>query len=169
MFSNVTSKNELRQVGKRALLVAALLLALVVVGAIVSAVSAQRAGKNFPLATDFPRGALVYAQFKDLPGLLAQWNESQLKERYLNSVNFQQMQSRHLAMKLLSRWEEFNAAAGFPLDLAALGSVADNQAAIAVYDIGRLELVLIAPMSETALDACVFFQGKDNFSRPIDC
>jgi len=163
MFSNVISKNELRQAGKRALLVAALLLGLIVIGVIVSAVSAQRADKNFALAADFPRGALVYAQFKDLPGLLAQWNESQLKERYLNSVNFQQMQSRHLAMKLVARWEEFNAAAGFPLDLAAFGSVADNQAAIAVYDIGRLDLLLIAPMSQTTLDACVFVQGKDNF------
>lgn len=163
MFSSVVSKNELRQVGKRALLVAALLLALIVVGVIVSAVSAQRVDKNFPLAADFPRGALVYAQFNDLPGLLTQWNESPSKERYLNSVNFQQMQSRHLAMKLLTRWEEFNAAAGFPLDLAALGSVANKQAAIAIYDIGKLDLVLIAPMAEAALDACVFFQGKDNF------
>ncbi|MBL8191822.1 MAG: hypothetical protein JNK38_27665 [Acidobacteria bacterium] len=167
MFSNVISKTELRQVGKRALLVAVLLLALILVGVIVSAVSAQRAEKNFALAADFPRGALVYAQFKDLPGLLAQWNESQLKERYLNSINFQQMQSRHLAMKLLSRWEEFNDAAGFPLDLAAFASVADNQAAIAVYDIGRLDLVLVAPISQTALDACVFFQGKDNFA-PVE-
>lgn len=163
MFSNVMSKNELRQVGKRVLLVAVLLLALVIVGVIVSSVSAQRTDKNFALAADFPRGALVYAQFKDLPGLLSQWNESQLKDRYLNSVNFQQMQSRHLAMKLLARWEEFNAAAGFLLDLAAFGNVADNQAAIAVYDIGRLDLVLIAPISPSTLDACVFFQGKDNF------
>ncbi len=163
MFSNVMSKNELRQIGKRALLVVVLLLALILVGVIVSAVSAQRADKNFALAADFPRGALVYAQFKDLPGLLAQWNESQLKDRYLNSVNFQQMQSRHLAMKLLARWEEFNAAASFPLDLTSLSSVADNQAAIAVYDIGKLDLVLIAPMSEATFEACRFFQGKDNF------
>ncbi len=165
MFSNVISKNDLRLIGKRTLLTVALLLALIVIGLIVSAVSAQRAEKNFEQAADFPRGALVYAQFKDLPALLKQWNESQLKERYNASVNFQQMQSRHLAMKLLARWEEFNSAAGFAIDLAAFGSIADNRAAIAVYDIGKLDLVLIAPLSEAKFEACRFLQNKDSFEK----
>ena len=42
----------------------------------------------FSLAEDFPRGALVYAQFKDLPGLIKQWDQSQLKQQYLNSTNY---------------------------------------------------------------------------------
>ncbi|MGH9802394.1 MAG: hypothetical protein ACRD82_18675 [Blastocatellia bacterium] len=92
MFSNVISKNDLRLFGKRTLLTIALLLALIVIGLIVSAVSAQRAEKNFEQAADFPRGALVYAQFRDLPALLNQWNESQLKDRYHARVSFQQMQ-----------------------------------------------------------------------------
>lgn len=165
MFSNVISKNDLKLFGKRTLLTAALLLALIAIGLIVSAVSGQRAEKNFEQAADFPRGALVYAQFKDLPALLKQWNESQLKERYESSVNFQQMQSRHLAMKLLARWEEFNSAAGFSIDLAAFGSIADNRAAIAVYDIGKLDLVLIAPLSEAKFEACRFLQSKDSFEK----
>lgn len=165
MFSNVISKNDLWQVGKRALLAAALLLALIAIGLIVSAVSAQRAEKNFEQAADFPRGALVYAQFKDLPALLKQWNESELKGRYEASVNFQQMQSRHLAMKLLARWLEFNTAAGFEIDFAALGSLADNRAAIAIYDIGKLDLMLIAPMSEAGFRVCRFAQQKDDFQE----
>ncbi|MFN0107233.1 MAG: hypothetical protein ACKVZH_00140 [Blastocatellia bacterium] len=165
MFSNAISKNDLWQVGKRALLAAALLLTLIVIGLIVSAVSAQRAEKNFEQAADFPRGALVYAQFQDLPALLKQWNESELKGRYDASVNFQQMQSRHLAMKLLARWKEFNSAAGFEIDFAALGSVADNRAAIAIYDIGKLDLMLIAPMSEAGFQACRFARQKDDFQE----
>jgi hypothetical protein len=159
----VISKEDFRQIAKRLLLTAVLLLLLIAIGLIVSAVSAQRAEKHFAQAADFPRGALVYAQFKDLPALLKQWNESQVKDRFLGSVNQQQFWTRHLANKLFARWEEFNTAAGFPIDLGAFGSVADNRAAVAVYDIGKLDLVLIAPMSEARLEACRFFQGKDNF------
>ncbi|HQR34423.1 MAG TPA: hypothetical protein PLK30_16910 [Blastocatellia bacterium] len=165
MFSDVITKNDLRHWRNRALLVALLLLGLIVLGLALNAVSAERSRKNFEQAADFPRGALVYAQFKDLPGLLRQWNESPVKERYLASVNFQQLQSRHLAMKLLSRWEEFGSAAGFDIDLNAFSSLADNRAAIAVYDIGKLDLVLIAPMSQTKLEVCRFFQGKDGFEE----
>lgn len=163
MFPTVISKEDFRQIAKRLLLTAVLLLALIAIGLIVSAVSAQRADTPFAQAADFPRGALVYAQFKDLPALLKQWNESPVKDRFLGSVNQQQFWTRHLANKLFARWEEFNTAAGFPIDLSAFGSVADNRAAIAVYDIGKLDLVLIAPMSEATLEACRFFQGKDNF------
>jgi len=165
MFSNVISKDDLRQLGKRALLVALLLLVLVAIGVALNAVSAQRMNKDFEQAADFPRGALVYAQFQDLPALLKQWNESQLKARYLDSVSFQQMQSRHLAIKLLSRWEEFNTAAGFQIDLGVFGSLADNRAAIAVYDVGKLDLMLVAPMSDARFEACRFFQGKANFQE----
>lgn len=165
MFSTVISKDDLWQVGKRALLTAGLLAVLIVIGLIVNAVSAQRRDNNFEMAGDFPRGALVYAQFQDLPALLKQWNESPLKDRFLGSVNQQQFWTRHLAIKLFARWEEFNEAAGFPIDLSAFGTVADNRAAIAVYDIGKLDLVLIAPMSEAKLEACRFFQAKDEFEE----
>ncbi len=165
MFTDIITKNDLRQLRKRALLVALLLFGLIVIGLALNAVSAQRVKRNFEQAADFPRGALVYAQFKDLPGLLKQWNESESKDRYLASVNFQQLQSRHLAMKLLSRWEEFGSAAGFDIGLDAFSSLADNRAAIAVYDIGKLDLVLIAPMSQAKWEACRFFQGKDEFEE----
>lgn len=165
MFSNVISKDDLRQLGKRALLTALLLLALIAIGVAINAVSAERATREFAIASDFPRGALVYAQFQDLPAVLKQWDESQMKDRYLNSVSFQKLQSRHLAIKLLSRWEEFNDAAGFPIDPGALGSLADNRAAIAIYDIGKLDLILIAPMSDAKFEACRFFQSKDSFEE----
>ena len=72
-------------------------------------------------------------------------------DRVLNlaGVNQQQFWTRHLANKLFARWEEFNEAAGFPIDLDAFSTVADNRAAIAVYDIGKLDLMLIAPMGSS--------------------
>jgi hypothetical protein len=159
------SITDYRQIVKRSLGIAALLAALVCIGVAIQAVSAGRAAKGFDLANDFPRGAVVYAQFKDLPAAIKQWDESALKERYLKSVNYQKMWSRHLANKLFSRWEEFNDATGFSLSLSAFGAAASNRAAIAVYDIGRLDLVVIAPLSDAKFAATQFFQSKDNFEE----
>jgi hypothetical protein len=159
------SKADWLQLLKRSLVVIALLIVFIIIGMAISVVSARRAANSFELANDFPRGALVYAQFKDLPAMLKQWDESSLKDRYLGSVNYQQLQTRRLAIKLVSRWNEFNDATGFPIDTSALGSLADNRAAIAVYDIGRLDLVLIAPLSDEKFAATQFFQSKDNFEE----
>jgi hypothetical protein len=150
---------------KRSVLAAALLAALICVGVVINAVSANRAAGGFELANDFPRGAVVYAQFQDLPAAVKQWDESALKDRYLKSVNYQKLWSRHLANKLFSRWEEFNTAAGFSLGASAFSALTDNRAAIAVYDIGRLDLVVIAPLSDAKFAATQFFQNKDNFEE----
>jgi hypothetical protein len=161
MFSNT----DYRQIIRRSLFTAALLATLICIGVAINAVSAGRASSGFELANDFPRGAVVYAQFRDLPAAVKQWDESALKERYLKSVNYQKLWSRHLAIKLFSRWEEFNTAAGFSLGLPAFSAAASNRAAIAVYDIGRLDLVVIAPLGDAKFAATQFFQHKDNFEE----
>ena len=143
--------------GATALLVCAVLIAY-------ARVSKRQAGA-FPLAADVPRGALVYVQFRDLPALVKRWDESQLKERYLASTNFQQFQSRHLALKLIERWEEFNSAVGFTLDALTVSAATENTAALAVYDVGRLEMVFVAPVTEEKLAATKFFAGADQFEE----
>jgi len=119
----------------------------------------------YSLAEDIPRGALVYAQFENLPELIKQWDESPLKQQYLASTNYQQLQHRHLALKLVSRWEEFNDALGFPLDPATLIASTEGSAAVAIYDIGQLDLVFIAPLSEEKVALTRFFNGKDQFEE----
>jgi hypothetical protein len=152
--------NELYQ---RTLLTIIIMLALIGIGMIINAQSVR--DKGYEMANDFPRGALVYAQFSDLPALLKKWNESSLKDRYLAGASFEQLKSRHLALKLVSRWEEFNDAAGFPIDTKVLSGLTDNRAAIALYDIGRLDLVMISPLGEEKFAATLFFQGKDEFDE----
>src|SRR5207253_9677882 len=121
---------------------AAIALALLLcLGLIVCAKTSRGHRGAYSLAEDFPRGALVYAQFRDLPALIKQWNESSLKQQYLNSANYSQLQHRHLALKLLARWQEFSDALGFPLDTSIIGEAADSGAACAIYDIGRLDIV----------------------------
>ena len=141
------------------------LLILIGVALIVYARSTRSSRNAYSLAEDLPRGALVYAQFENVPELIDSWEQSRLKERYLSSTNYQQLQHRHLAMKLISRWEEFNGALGFPLDLASIGSSTDGAAAVAVYDIGQLDLLFVAPISEEKVALTQFFKSKDHFEE----
>ncbi|MBA3319891.1 MAG: hypothetical protein H0T45_00395 [Pyrinomonadaceae bacterium] len=134
-------------------------------------VYARQAGRRggargeFRLAADCPRGALVYAQFSDLPALLRQWDQSELKGQYLDSTNFKQFSRGHLALKLVARWEELNNALGLTLDAAALGGAAERGAALAVYDIGRMEIVFVAPAGAEHIAASRFVLGAGQFEE----
>ena len=60
--------------------------------------------------------------------------------------------------------KEFNQAAGFDFDLETLSSLANNRAAIALYDVGKLEFVFIAPVSDEVFTATKFVQNKEKFT-----
>src|SRR2546423_6104570 len=137
--------------------VCAALALLVCAGLIVYARAMREARGPYALANDLPRGALVYAQCADLPALIKRWDESTLKQQLVASTSFRQFTEHHLAMKLVERWSEYNDAFGFTLDTGALASASENRAAIAIYDIGRLDLVLIAAISEEQSVASGFF------------
>ena len=123
----------------------------------------QTENKAFAPAEDFPRGALVYAQTSDLPGFIKLWNESEFKRKYLESRNFTDFQNNHLGKKLANRLREFNEAAGFEFNLETVSQLAENKAAIALYDIGKLEFVFIAPVREEFFVATRFMQNRENF------
>ncbi len=129
------------------------------------AVYAASETNEFQPAEDFPRGALVYVQVADLPQLLKLWNESGFKEKYTESANFGEFKNNHLGLKLASRWAEFEAASGFPIDAGALGGLTDNRASIALYDIGKLEFVFVAPVSDAVFAATKFAVNKGNFEE----
>jgi hypothetical protein len=140
-------------------------LFLIVSVSIIAYAKINSANEAFSQAKDFPEDALCYVQFQDLPALYNIWDESELKQKYLESANYNEFENNHLAMKLISRLEEFNAASKFPLDISTLLSSSETRAAIAVYDIGRLEFVFVAPLSEEKILASQFFLNKSAFEE----
>src|ERR1051325_7795008 len=151
--------------GSRKRATAAIALLFIGVAFVVFGRTAHKPRGEYGLANDLPRGALVYAQFANLPALIEQWEHSKLKEQYLNSTNYRQLQHRHLMLKLISRWEEFNNSLGFQLDTAAITGATETKAALAVYDIGQFNLVFIAPLSEEKIALTQFFTNKDRFEE----
>ncbi|CAN5839763.1 hypothetical protein BH20ACI4_BH20ACI4_21400 [soil metagenome] len=118
----------------------------------------------FAPAEDFPRGALLYVQIEDLPAFIRLWNESELKKNYLESRNFAEFSNQHLGRKLASRRREFNEAAGFDFDLETVSAFSQTKAALALYDVGKIEFVFIAPVSDVIFTATKLFQNKENFT-----
>ena len=141
---------------------------ITIIAAIVSmlALLAYSQIKNNPFtpAEDFPRDALIYVQVADLPAMIKLWNASKFRESYAESDNFASFQNNHLGRKLASRWNEFNTATGFPIDLETAAKMADTRAALAIYDIGKLEFVFIAPVSDELYAATAFVQNRDKFA-----
>ena len=126
------------------------------------------ANREFAPAGDLPgEEALAFVEFTDLPAFLRLWETSELKQKYLESENFNALKQRRLGLKLASRWQELNEAVGFPLDLEIVRSLAEKRAAIGVYDIGKLEFVFIAPVSGEFFTATAFFQNRDQFEEKL--
>lgn len=137
---------------------------LFIIGAIVF-VNSQTYGTDFAQAEDFPRSAIFYAQLADLPQFVKLWENSELKKNYLASENFRQLQNRHLWLKIADRFKDFNDTAGFALDFSAFGKMAQSRAAFAVYNIGRLDLVFVAPVNDEIFAAIDFVENKDRFEE----
>lgn len=140
-------------------------LTIFVVAVVAIFIYSQTKQKAFAPAKDFPREAVLYVQIADLPALIKLWNESKFKETYLESDNFYDFKNNHLGRKLASRWQEFNDAAGFEIDLDVLSGLAGNQAAIAVYDVGKLDFVFIAPVSDEIFAATKFAANREKFTE----
>ncbi len=149
----------------RRLILCVLVVLMACAALFVYAKTARRARGAFGLAEDMPRGALVYAQFADLPALVERWEHSTLKAQYLESANFKSFKERHLALKLVERWGEFNDALGFTLDATTIAGATDKRAGLAIYDIGRLDLVFIAPLDERRAAVTQFVQNRDAFEE----
>ena len=125
--------------------------------------------ENFKQAEDFPRDALIYVQIRDLPALIQLWNNSELRRKYLESVNYGDFQSNHLALKLAERAAEIESALGVFPDLGFASTLSEKGAAAAVYDIGKMEFVFIAPMSEAKILTSGLFQIQTGFElRRLD-
>lgn len=117
------------------------------------------------LARIMPKGALLYAQSRDLAAQLGLWRTSRLRERYFSSKSYQAFQQSRLFLKLQSRAAEFELALGFPFSEENAALLAGGESAIAIYDLGRLEMVIASEMPRPKAYATLFFANARNFDE----
>jgi hypothetical protein len=123
--------------------------------------AAQVATTPQALSKWMPGGALLYLESSDFATQLRDWDRSDVQTKWLASKNHEQFMTTRLALKLQDAYKEFSGAAGFAPDLTALETFAGTDSALAVYDIGRLDLIYISrlPAAQLAQNALTGARG----------
>jgi len=121
------------------------------------------------LARLMPQGAVVFLEARDLRTALAEWNASPQKQLWLNTDNREVFSRSRLFLRLKQAQDEFATAAGLAPDMSFLGDVAGEQSALAVYDIGKLQLLYVTHLpSARAMEPGIWQQRGKFETREIN-
>jgi hypothetical protein len=144
------------------------ILMLLIVVAIASASDAQQArplSEQFRLASVMPSRAMLYVQAGDLSGLMKRWLASPIRKGYYDSDSFRSFSRSHAYLKLQDRRKDFETALGFGLDEQRLSELSGGASAVALYDIGKLELVFVTEIPRTRAIASAMFKQQPQFQE----
>ena len=141
---------------------------VLLVGAIVSLAAAlaahyAKSAEEPSLAKFAPPGALLYLEAKDFSSLLARLNDSQEKEKWLRSANYEEFARSRLFLRLKDASAEFSSAAGLPADTQFVSQAAGSQSALALYDIGKLQFLYIARLDTDRAEQSALLQSRGKF------
>jgi hypothetical protein len=117
------------------------------------------------LAGVMPRGAMVYLQARDLSALMKRWMSSPVRDQYYKSSSFSAFSKSRIYIKLQDRKSDFQTALGFGLDEERLSELAGGASAISIYDIGKLEIVLVTEVSRARAIATTMFKQIPQFQE----
>ena len=147
---------------KRTAILLLLLSALFCAG-IVGAAYQAAAPSVTPLSNYVPAGPLLYLEAKDVSALLADWNSSPQKKRWVESSNYQIFSRSRLFLRLNGASDQFAAAAGLPPDMSFLSQVAGTRSAVALYDIGNLQFLYITYLPSAKSMQTTLWQARAKF------
>lgn len=146
------------------------MIALIALGAIALAhrsdgQQARPVAEQLKLAGVMPRGAMLYVQAADLSALMKRWIASPVRGQFYKSASFTAFSKSRIYLKLQDRKKDFEAALGFGLDENRLAELAGGASAVAIYDIGNLELVLVTEVPRARAVTTTLFKRAPQFSE----
>jgi hypothetical protein len=115
------------------------------------------------LAAFMPTGSLLFLESPDFAALVHDWENSREKQKWLASDNYQVFSRSRLFLRLQEAQVQFATAAGAPPDMALLDSVAGEQSALALYDIGNLEFLYVTRMPSARAMQNVLWTNREKF------
>lgn len=115
------------------------------------------------MASLMPQGAVLFLEAKDLSSLLQEWNASPVKKAWLQSDNYDVFSRSRLWLRLERVQREFEAAAGLPPDMNFLGQIVGQHSALAMYDIGKLEMLYITRQPSARAMQSALWQQRSKF------
>jgi hypothetical protein len=121
------------------------------------------------LARLMPQDAVLFLEARDFHSALGDWNSSRQKQLWLSTDNQEVFSRSRLFLRLKQAQDEFAAAAGLTPGMSFLGEVAGEQSALAVYDIGKLQLLYVTHLpSARAMQSGIWQQRGKFETREIN-
>lgn len=133
------------------------------VSALTVAADRSPSGDGMPLARLIPRGAIAYVQARNLADLFSRWTASPAHDRYYQSDNYKAFQQSRLFAKLSERLKEFEDGAGVQMDEARIAEMAGGATAVAMYDMGKLEIVYVTELPAAKASLTALFKQSAKF------
>jgi len=115
------------------------------------------------LAAFMPTGSLLFLESPDFATLVHDWENSKEKQKWLESDNYKVFSRSRLYLRLQEAQRQFAVAAGAPPDMALLDSVAGGESALALYDIGNLELLYITRLPSARAVQNLLWTNREKF------
>lgn len=115
------------------------------------------------LAAFIPVGSLLCLQSPDFAALVHDWEGSAEKPKWLTSANYQEFSRSRLFLRLEEAQAQFASAAGAPPNMAMVDSVAGDQSALALYDVGNLEFLYITHLPSARAVQNVLWSSRAKF------
>jgi hypothetical protein len=126
---------------------------------------ARPLGEQLKLAGVMPKGAMVYLQVRDLGTLLKTWVASPTHEAFYNSASFKHFEKSNIYLKFQDRRKDFETALGFGVDESRLSELAGTASAVALYDIGKVEMILVTEVGRDKAIATEMFKKAPQFQE----
>jgi hypothetical protein len=121
------------------------------------------------LARLMPQDAVLFLEARDFRAALSDWNSSPQKQLWLNTDNHEVFSRSRLFLRLKQAQDEFAAAAELAPDMSFLSDVAGEQSALALYDIGKLQLLYVTHLpSARAMQSGIWQQRGKFETREIN-
>jgi hypothetical protein len=125
-------------------------------------------GSSPALSAFVPAGPVLVVEATDFGSLLRDWNHSDEKSAGLESDAYQVFSRSRVLLGLEKRLNEFADAAGVPADENFLSEAAGQRSVLALYDIGKLELLYITELPAARIMQNTLWQTRGAFdSRSI--
>jgi hypothetical protein len=112
----------------------------------------------------FPPGAMLALDARDFGQLLREWNASQAKKDWLDSDAYRQFAVSRLAQRLQEAQQEFADASKTSIDMTLVEQLAGDRAALALYNPGDLEFLLVTRMTEARFAASLLGRQRTALS-----
>lgn len=127
--------------------------------------STARAEGPTRFAASMPRGALVYLEARDLHGLMGRWLGSETRRRYFESASYRSFTRSKLYLKLKGRLADLEGGFGFAITEERLASLAGGPSAVAVYDPGKLEILLVTEVPRQQAEVAALLAAASGFEE----